>query len=67
MNKFIYQVIIYIISFVISLYSLTALDFNKFLKKNKTSQAQILYLLFALALAYLVGSMFMSLIYFFSL
>ena len=65
MSKFIYQVIIYIISFVISLNALSSLDFSRFLKKNKTFEAQVLYLLIALALTYLVGSLFIELIYYF--
>lgn len=66
MNKFVYQVAIYLISFLLSLCALSGLDFNKFIKKNRVSQTQLLYLLIALALAYLVGSMFMSVIYFFA-
>lgn len=67
MNSFIYRVIIYLASFFISLYALNALDFNRFIKKGRTSEAQILYFLIAMALAYLVGSMLISLIYYFAI
>ena len=67
MSKFIYRVIVYVISFVLSLYGLSALDFQRFLKKNRVVEAQILYFLLAFALAYLVGSMFINLIYYFSI
>lgn len=67
MNQFIYRVIVYLLSFVLSLYGLSALDFNRFLKKNKVTEAQVLYFLLALALAYLVGSLLMSIIYFFNI
>ncbi len=66
MNQFIYRVIVYLLSFALSLYGLSALDFNRFLKKNKVTEAQVLYFLLALALAYLVGSLLMSIIYFFN-
>ena len=67
MNNFIYKVIIYIISFFLSLYGLSALDYSRFIKKGKTMEAQLLYFLLAMSLAYLVGSMFISLIYFFAI
>lgn len=67
MNQFIYRVIVYLLSFILSLYGLSALDFNRFLKKNKVTEAQVLYFLLALALAYLVGSLLMSIIYFFNI
>ncbi|MBQ1476527.1 MAG: DUF1146 domain-containing protein [Erysipelotrichaceae bacterium] len=62
-----YRVIVYLLSFILSLYGLSALDFNRFLKKNKVTEAQVLYFLLALALAYLVGSLLMSIIYFFNI
>ena len=67
MNQFIYRVIVYLLSFILSLYGLSALDFNRFLKKNKVTEAQVLYFLLALALAYLVASHLMSIIYFFNI
>ena len=67
MNKFVIQVIVYGFSFILCLYGLSAFDFSRFIKKNKVSEGQLLYFLIAFALAYLVGSMFMSLIYYFSI
>ena len=51
---------IYFISFAISLYGLSAFDFNRFLKPNRPRQAQILYLLLAMIMAYLFGEFVMK-------
>lgn len=65
MLRFWIRVGIYFISFLFCLYGLDALDFNRFLKKNKPAKGQILYLLISFAMAYLVGNFIMSLIYYF--
>ena len=44
---------VYIICLLLSFYGLSALDFKKFLKQGYVRQAQILYVLLVLALAYL--------------
>lgn len=48
------EVILSLVVFAISLWALDALDFNRFLKKNKVIQAQTLYLFLAMALTGLV-------------
>lgn len=53
----------YFFSFVACLYALSAVDFNKFLKKNRPAQAQALYLILAMALAYLLGRFILSITY----
>lgn len=64
MLRFWLKVLVYFVSFLFSLFGLSALDFNRFLKKNKPAQGQILYLLISFALAYLVGSFIINLIYY---
>lgn len=66
MFNFYMRVIIYFLCFLLSLYGLSALDFNRFLKQNKTAQAQILYFIIACCLAYLLGNFFMAVIYHFN-
>ncbi|MBW9212939.1 MULTISPECIES: DUF1146 domain-containing protein [Terrabacteria group] len=56
MFKFYLQSGIYLIALVLSFYALQALDFERILRKNKVNQAQVLYGLLVIALAYLVGS-----------
>ena len=63
MNSFYYRLIVYFSCFIISLYSLSALDFNRFLKQGKTVAGQILYFVLACCLAYLLGNFLMAIIY----
>lgn len=64
MLKFWLRVIVYLFSFLISMYGLSSLDFNRLLKKNKPAQAQVLYILIAFAMSYLVGKFIIELIYY---
>ena len=63
MLDFYLKVGIYFISFILSLFGLGALDFNRFLKQNKATQAQVLYFILACVLAYLFGNFVMAIIY----
>ena len=63
MIDFYLKVGIYFISFILSLFGLNALDFNRFVKQGKVAQAQLLYFVIACALAYLFGSFIMSIMY----
>lgn len=65
MLKFWLKVLIYFVSFLACLFGLSALDFNRLLKKNKPAQGQILYLLIAFGLTYLVANFIINLIYYF--
>lgn len=56
-----FEVILSLVVFAISLWALDALDFNRFLKKNKVIQAQMLFLFLAMALAGLVVQFLMGL------
>ena len=55
------RVALYVVSFLISLYGLDALHFEKLLKGNHIRQAQVLYFLMAMALAYLVSEFILGL------
>ena len=48
------KVYIYAVVLFFSIWTLDALDFNRFLKKNRVVQARILYLLVGIMIAYLV-------------
>lgn len=48
------EVVLSLVIFTVSLWALDALDFNRFLKKNKVIQAQTLYFFLAMALTSLV-------------
>ncbi|MBO4358495.1 MAG: DUF1146 domain-containing protein [Erysipelotrichaceae bacterium] len=54
---------IYLFCFILSIYSLNALDFNRFLKQGKTVQGQLLFFILSCVLAYLLGNFFMAIIY----
>lgn len=63
MFDFYYRVIIYLLCFILSIYSLNAIDFNRFLKQGKTIQGQLLYLILSCVLAYLFANFLMAIIY----
>lgn len=48
------------------LFGMSSFDYNRFIKQGKVSQGWILYFAVAFALAYLVGSFLMSIIYYFN-
>ena len=47
---------IYIICFLLSMMSMRAFDYERFLKQGHVAEAQTLYFLLVMALAYLSGS-----------
>ena len=63
MNEFYLRLVVYLFSFLLSFYSLSALDFNRFLKQGKTVPAQILYFVITSCMAYLFGNFLMAVIY----
>ena len=64
MNRFLMRVIVYFIAFALSLYGLGAFDYNRFLKhKADPLKAQLLYILIAMCMAYLIGQFFMAVMY----
>ncbi len=54
--------LVYVMAFLLSAYALRAFDFERFLKKNHVQQAQVLYWLLVVALAYLCASFVLQLI-----
>jgi uncharacterized integral membrane protein (TIGR02327 family) len=55
------RIFAYFGGFALCLYALTALDFNRFLRKGKTIPAQILMLLLAMAMGFLVAEFLLAL------
>lgn len=51
------------VSLAVSWYAMQAWDYEKILKKGHVQQAQILYFLIMIALAYLVAQFFMGFMY----
>lgn len=51
---------VYLICFVVSWYALSSINYEKALKKNHVLQAQVLYILVCVALAYLSGSFLLA-------
>ena len=48
--------VIYILCFILSMQAMQALNYEKFLKQGHVRQAQVLYFLLVMALAWLSGS-----------
>ena len=49
-----YKIYIYVISVLLSTYTLSGINFEKFIKKNKVIEARILVLIISFALGYLI-------------
>ena len=58
-----YKTYIYIISVLLSTFSLSGINFNNFFKKNKEIEAKIFVVIIALALGYLLGTFVITFIY----
>lgn len=56
---FIIRAIVYILSFIVVFDSMKCINYEKLLKKGHVAQAQILYYLIVMGIAYLVGSFVM--------
>lgn len=54
--QFLIRTCIYILALVVSWFAMDAVNYEKILKKGHVKQAQVLYFLLVIALAYLVGS-----------
>lgn len=54
---------VYILALVVTWYAMDAVNYEKILKKGHTAQAQVLYFLLVMGLAYLVGSFVLAFIY----
>ena len=63
MAQFLVRCIVYIGCFALSWYAMSALNYEKLLRKDHVVQAQILYFLLIMALAYLSGSFLLAFMY----
>ena len=61
MTYFIIRVVLHVVCFMVSFYALQALDFNRFLKQGHVTQAQLLMLILAMGLGYLMAQFLISL------
>ncbi len=61
---FFMRCLVYLFALVASFQALQALNFEKLIKPNHVWQAQLLFALLVVALAYLVGSFFNAFLYF---
>lgn len=59
-NSDIYRLILYFGSFILCYWALLGLDFERFIKPSKVKEAQLLCVLLAMGLAYLVVSFLLS-------
>ncbi|MEG0077143.1 DUF1146 domain-containing protein [Anaerorhabdus sp.] len=60
---FVIRTTVYLACFVATMYGLSSVNYEKFIKKGKVIPAQVLYLLVALAIAKLAGDFLLSLAY----
>ena len=63
MIRFLIKAFIYIVSLAVSWYAMQAWDYEKVLKRGHVQQAQVLYFMLMIALAYLVSQFFIGFIY----
>ena len=49
-----YKILIYIIVLFLTIYALSSINYEKFIKKNKIIETKILVMLLSLSIAYLV-------------
>ena len=66
MREFTLKIVVYLICFIICMYGLGAFDFSRFIKKNKNTEAWVLYFVIAMCLTYILGQFMMSIIYWFN-
>lgn len=65
MFDFYMRVTIYFICFLMALFGMSAVDFNRFLRQGKVVQGQVLYFVLCCCLSYLMGSFVIALMYHF--
>lgn len=55
-----YNFLLYIIVFIIVIWTMDGLNLNSIFKKNKVEQAKVFYIMLSLSLTYLVSSFIIS-------
>lgn len=63
MKEYILRTILYLSCFCVSFWAFMGLDFEKFIRKGRTRQAQMILLLISMAVGYLVAQFLMGLLY----
>ena len=61
---FILRSIVYLLMFIVTWFAMDAINYEKLLRKNKVNQAQVLYFIIVMAVAYLAGSFILSFFHF---
>ena len=61
---FILRSIVYLLMFIVTWFAMDAINYEKLLRKNKVNQAQALYFILVMAVAYLAGSFILSFFHF---
>ena len=61
---FILRSIVYLLMFLVTWFAMDAINYEKLLRKNKVNQAQTLYFILVMAIAYLAGSFILSFFHF---
>ena len=61
---FILRSIVYLLMFLVTWFAMDAINYEKLLRKNKVNQAQVLYFILVMAVAYLAGSFILSFFHF---
>ena len=64
LTQFLIRAFVYLICFVLAWHAMSAVQFERILKKNHVWQAQVLYVLIVMALGYLSGSFILAIAYF---
>ncbi len=63
MLDFIIRLFVYLGCFVLSMYGLSSVNYEKFIRSGKVRQAQVLYLLVAMGIAKLAAEFLMNIAY----
>ncbi len=61
---FILRSVVYLLMFLVTWFAMDAINYEKLLRKNKVNQAQVLYFILVMAIAYLAGSFILSFFHF---
>ena len=61
---FILRSIVYLLMFLVTWFAMDAINYEKLLRKNKVNQAQVLYFILVMVIAYLAGSFILSFFHF---
>ena len=61
---YILRSIVYLLMFLVTWFAMDSINYEKLLRKNKVNQAQVLYFILVMAIAYLAGSFILSFFHF---